>query len=1028
MSGYILTNRIKKDRVIVSHGTAWSPWWCWALCQVRALCQGNGLLVTALIFGMTFGMTSTLGVVTCSGQDGVDFAREIRPILSNYCFECHGPDRAARQADLRLDVSAGLFAEAESGVIPVVPGQPDQSELLLRVTSDDIDQRMPPAEAGRVLDVDQVLLLRRWIQQGAIWQQHWSWKSPVRPQLPTVSDSDWPAGAIDCFVLARLDGEKQIHSPPAVMETLIRRVTYDLTGLPPSLNQLDRVLQDPSPDAYTKEVDRLLATPRVGEHLAWAWLDAARYGDTNGYQGDLTRTMWPWREWVIDAINANLPFDQFTTEQLAGDLLENATVDQQIASGFHRNVPLNGEGGRIAEESRVEYVVDRVETTATVWMGLTAGCARCHDHKYDSLTQREFYQLFAYFNNIDESGNVDSGGNAKPVMKVPVKEKMYQVQTVQRQLEKQEAKLADLSANTDSQDAQQWEQQLLAGQQMEPLWGGWKFLGPILADSVGHGHNKQYGPETVGDASLGYRDRIWEDKYWPDGKAVVMPLVPSSVGYAYRQVRVSIPTSVEVTVGADNAVRLWVNGIEVLEKITSGGANTEQEKITLELQIGVHDVLMKISNRAGTGGFYFETTLQGLLPEIKKILSTPKVQRTEDQEQRFTELYWQSVPELQDLTYQIRRLQGRLQQLQKETHVETMVMRERVEPRETYLLVRGRYDHLDKSEKLSPEVPATLPAIPEGAAKNRLGLARWLMAKEHPLTARVAVNRYWQALFGTGLVATSEDFGSRGEQPSHPDLLDWLATEYVRLHWDRKALLRKLVTTRTYGQDSGATSESFKLDPKNRLLGRGPRFRLPVQVLRDQALAMSGLLVETIGGPSVKPYQPKGIWAEFSFGKIQYTNDSGPNLFRRTLYTFWRRSAGPANIFDNSDRQVCSVRPRRTNTPLQALVLLNDKTYVEAARMLAQRILNLEVETSKERLVIAFRIATARRPTTTEQAALDRCLERSRGYFQEHPAAVEQLLAVGQARSDIRLDRVELASYASVMNVILNLDETVTRE
>ena len=773
MSGYILTNRIRKDRVIVLHGIAWSPWWSWALCQVRALCQINGLLVTALIFGMTFGMTSTLGVVTCSGQDGVDFAREIRPILSNYCFECHGPDRAARQADLRLDVSAGLFAEAESGVIPVVPGQPDQSELLLRVTSDDIDQRMPPADAGPALDADQVLLLRRWIQQGATWQQHWSWQSPVRPQLPTVSDSDWPAGAIDCFVLARLDGEKKIHSPPAVMETLIRRVTYDLTGLPPSLNQLDRVLQDPSPDAYTKEVDRLLATPRVGEHLAWAWLDAARYGDTNGYQGDLTRTMWPWREWVIDAINANLPFDQFTTEQLAGDLLENATVDQQIASGFHRNVPLNGEGGRIAEESRVEYVVDRVETTATVWMGLTAGCARCHDHKYDSLTQKEFYQLFAYFNNIDESGNVDSGGNAKPVMKVPVKEKLYQVQSVQRQLEKQQAKLADLSANIDSQDAQQWEQQLLAGQQKEPLWGGWKFLGPIPADSVGHGHNKQYGPETVGDTSLGYRDRIWEDKHWPDGKAVVMPLVPSSVGYAYRQVRVSIPASVEVTVGADNAVRLWVNGIEVLEKITSGGANTEQEKITLELQVGVHDVLMKISNRAGTGGFYFETTPQGLLPEIEKILSTPKVQRTEDQEQRFTELHWQSVPELQDLTYQIRRLQGRLQQLQKRNprgndgHARacgasgdlssgTWPLRQSGQERK---IVARSARHTACRSGGSCQKPAGSGPLVDGQRASTHG-----PRSGEPLLASFVWN---------GLVATSEDFGSRGEQPSHPDLLDW---------------------------------------------------------------------------------------------------------------------------------------------------------------------------------------------------------------------------------------------------------------
>jgi hypothetical protein len=958
----------------------------------------------------------------------VQFAREIRPILSDQCFECHGPDQAARQADLRFDLPEGLFGAAESGQIPITPGQPELSELLRRVTSNDPDQRMPPPEKGAPLKPAQVDRLRHWIQQGATWQEHWSWQPPLRPRLPAVADAGWPLGAIDRFVLARLEREQHNPAPPAVQETLLRRVSFDLTGLPPTLDQLDTFLEDDSPNAYEKQLDRLLASPRLGEHLAWTWLDAARYGDTNGYQGDSTRTMWPWRRWVIEAFNANLPFDRFTTEQLAGDLLKNPTIDQQIASGFHRNVPLNGEGGRIPEESRVEYVIDRVETTATVWLGLTAGCARCHDHKYDSLSQKEFYRLFAYFNQIDETGSIDSGLMAHPVLKVPVKDKIQELRLIEGRLANRNAMFATASADRQPPDRQAWEDQLLAGGQAPLSWGPWKYLGPIRADSVGHGHGKRFGPEETGDASRVYGDKVWQTQDWPDDQIITMPLPPANVGYAYRQVDVTAPASVELTLGADNGIRLWLNGGPLLNKLTKAGADTDQEKVTLELEPGTHHLLMKITNRTGTGGFYFQSAHGGLPPDIAPILKTTVDQRTPAQQQRLTGLYRKSLPEFRDLAEKIRRLEGRRLQLENVSYVETMVMRRRAEPRATYLLVRGRYDQPDESEKLLPQVPAALSALPPGAPADRLGLARWLLDAEHPLTARVAVNRYWQSLFGVGLVATSEDFGSQGELPSHPDLLDWLATEYVHLAWDRKALLRKLVTSQTYRQSSRATPEAFRLDPQNRLLSRGPRFRLPAHILRDQALAFSGLLVERIGGPSVKPYQPSGIWSEFSFGKIRYTPDYGQDLYRRTLYTFWRRSTGPTNVFDNSDRQVCSVRPRRTNTPLQALVLLNDPTYVEAARLLAQRILNLADQSSGGRLATAFRIATSRWPSQTEQSVLEGCLERAREHFQDQSEAAEALLSVGETRLEPRGDSVELAAYTSVMNVLLNMDETITRE
>ncbi len=758
----------------------------------------------------------------------IDFDRHIRPILSDACYACHGPDKNARESNLRLDTRAGAFADL-GGYRAIVPGRPEKSELIRRLESDDENEKMPPPAAHQKITPGQIELIRKWIAAGADWREHWSLIPPQRMPPPGVKHNAWPRNAIDAFILARLEREGLSPSPPARNETLLRRVTLDLTGLPPTLRELEAFLADDSPDAYEKVVDRLLASPRYGEHFALEWLDAARYSDSNGYQQERTRTLWPWRDWVARAFNSNMPYDQFTVEQLAGDLLPNPTTEQLVATGFHRNHMLNGEGGRIAEESRVEYVVDRVETTGTVWLGLTAGCARCHDHKFDPLTQKEFYGLYALFNSIDETGSVDRGGNANPVLPLPTPDE----QARRKKLETERKAL---------------EQELK-------------------------------------------------------------------------------------------------------------GANEEQKK----------DIQKQLDQN--------KKSLDGLNKSV----------------------------------------------------LETMIMRERKDPRQTYRLKRGQWDQPDKSEEIPPGVPACFPPLPNEAPRNRLALAKWLVAPNHPLTARVAVNRAWQHFFGTGLVKTAEDFGTQGERPSHPELMDWLATEFAG-QWDLKALHRLIVTSAAYRQSSHVTPKLQERDPENRLLARGPRFRLSSLALRDQALFLSGLFVEKQGGPPVKPYQPTGVWLDLTLGKIKYEQDHGDKLYRRSLYTFWRRSVGPTMFFDTPARQVCTVRQARTNTPLHALTLMDDITYLEAARLFAERLFNEAGDTPEDRLSWAFRLATSRYPTDKELKTLLSILETVRGKYQKDPTAAKQLLEVGEAPRDSSLNETELAAYTAVVNVILNLDEVLTKE
>jgi hypothetical protein len=802
----------------------------------------------------------------------IEFNRDIRPILADNCFTCHGPAKSTRKAGLRLDTREGLFADDT-----VMPGQPTKSKLWERVSSADAKHVMPPPGKNRQpLSAAQLSVLRQWIEEGAVWQNHWAFIAPSRPSVPTVRNEAWVKNPIDTFIMARLEAEGLTASPQAARETLVRRVTLDLTGLPPTPKEIDDFLNDPATDAYDKLVDRLLTSPHYGERMVLEWLDAARYSDTNGYQTDGTRAMWPWRDWVIDALNRNMPFNQFTMEQIAGDLLPSPTTSQRIATGFHRNHMLNGEGGRIAEESRVDYVVDRVDTTGTVWLGLTVGCGRCHEHKYDPLPQKEYYQLYAFYNNVAEVGGVDRrNGTAAPVLELPTDE--------------QKQKIAGL-------------EQTIAEKQR-------------LLDALA-------------------KKRLLAFDAWEKDAA--------------------------------------------------------KEK----------------------------------LPEkAAAALTVDRAKRNEEQKKSITEHFLSRFPETLKLQQQLEAERKQLSAVRNSVVI-TMVMEDRKEPRESFVLIRGAYDKY--GEKVQPEVPKALHPLPSGTPRNRLGLAQWLVARNNPLTARVTVNRAWQAFFGTGIVKTAEDFGVQGDPPSHPALLDWLATEFMS-DWNIKRLHKLIVTSATYRQSAKVNPAVAERDPDNRLLSHAPRLRLSPFQLRDQALALSGLLVDKVGGPPVRPYQPPGLWEDFSFNQIRYVQEHGESLYRRSLYTFWRRSIGPPNMFDTSARQVCTVRPSRTNTPLHALILLNDVTFVEAARVWAERLMK-QPGTPEERLSRAFRMATARPPSDAELQVLHSGYQRLLREYAADRTAAQKLVSTGEYPRDMSLDVVQYAAYTGMVNTMLNLDEVINKE
>jgi len=1050
-----------------------------------------------LLPGLSPAMAQTL--------DHVEFNRDIRPILSATCFQCHGPDQNARQAELRLDIRDEAIADRD-GSAPIVPGNAAQSMMYQRITAADGEERMPPPEFEIKLSPQQVELIERWINEGAKYQPHWSLVAPVRPPLPDVKRASWPRNGIDRFILARLEREGLAPSPEADRTTLIRRVTFDLTGLPPMPQEVDQFLDDNVPGAYERLVDRLLASPRYGERMAALWLDAARYADTNGYQNDGGREMWRWRDWVIESFNGNQPFDQFTIEQLAGDLLPNPMLSQRIATGFNRNHRGNSEGGIIPEEYQVEYVVDRVDTTSTVWLGLTIACARCHDHKFDPATQKEFYQLFAYFNNIPELGRARIQGNSPPMIKAPTPLMQQRLAELEAQLAAAETEYGRLESEVASAQSA-WEPTLASHPPIDwtisdnliahfPLDGN-------VANAVPEPEAKKVAAEAAAvetpqprpsAAAVGFSagqlaeaavfdggcvieaDRVVvfkeTDKFsygawvYPEGDrngaAIArMDDEQSSQGYdlSLRRGRVQVNLVNRVL---DDAIRVetrfplarhrWHHVFMTYDgSKTAGGVKIYVDGQPQRLRV-LMDVLnnsisaaqpLRIGAHSASGdyqGLIDDVRLydRALTPEEVEVLASAETvtaiaaiaasERTEPQAHKIREYFVRHhAPEALHAAH--RRIgELRRERQEFEERIPTvMVMQEMETPRETFVLRRGEYDKPD--EKVTPAVPASLPPLSADAPNNRLGLARWLVDSSHPLTARVTVNRYWQVYFGTGLVKTTEDFGSQGEWPVHPELLDWLATEFIRTGWDVKGMQRLIVTSAAYRQSSKLTPALARRDPENRLLARGPRFRLSADVLRDQALAAGGLLVEQLGGPSVKPYQPEGLWEEVATTKV-YDQDHGEKLYRRSLYTFWKRTVAPPSMmnFDAASRESCSVRAVRTNTPLQALTLLNETGYVEAARKLAERVMREAGEHPDERITLAFRLATSRRPSAAELRVLREGLEYQRERYCDDPDAALKLLSVGESPRDVSLPASELAAYTTLAGLILNLDETVTKQ
>ena len=809
----------------------------------------------------------------------IDFNLEIRPILSNKCFHCHGFDGKKRKAKLRLDTFEGATRDL-GGHAAIVPGKPEQSELMERVEHHDPEERMPPQKSGRTVQSAEIAKLRQWISEGAVYLKHWAWVAPTRQPVPAGHEKT----PIDGFVLQRLKAVGLKPSPPTTRETLIRRATLDLTGLPPTPKEADAFLADSRPDdqAFETVVDRLLASPRYGEHMAYRWLDAARYADSDGYESDPLRTMWPWRDWVIAAFNDNMPYDQFITEQLAGDLLPNASLRQRIASGYNRNNRLNNEGGILAEEWLIENVADRAETVATTFMGLTWGCARCHDHKYDPISQRDYYQLFSYFYNCEESGIGRGASGAGGMLAVPPFKNLEEFETIDAELQSITQKI------------------------------------------------KAYETHPGTKARL----KVWMAKI-ADAKQSNLPAALKKKDFKKWS-------------AADKALARS----HFLTKVDSKGVALSKRVATIKKR---HAALLKAGAKI-------------------------------------------------------------------------MVMKELPKPRQAHLLHRGAFDK--PGEKVDAGVPGWIHPGNAELPKNRIGLAAWLTDPKHPLTARVAVNGFWERYFGTGLVKTMEDFGSQGEAPSHPELLDYLALALIDSGWDVKRFQKQIVMSGTYRQSAATNEQLVRRDPDNRLLAHGPRFRLPAQVIRDQALAASGLLVETIGGRPVKPYQPPGLWKEVIKGGPTYKADTGDRLYRRSLYTLWRRAVKPPLMvmFDANERDTCKVGQRRTNTPMQALSLLNSTTFVEAARHLGERMITQGGADPGDRISHGVKLLFGRPATAVELDLLGQELSYFKKVYADDPKAAAALLTIGGSKPNPKLKPPELAAYTLVARVLLNLDETVTKE
>lgn len=1036
-------------------------------------------------------------VAGAAATEKLSYNRDVRPIISENCFTCHGPDRAARKADLRLDQRK---AAIEAGAIE--PGEPDDSEMIARIYAKSEKKRMPPASLHKTLTDDQKAILKQWIAEGAEYQPHWSFIAPTRPPLPDVKNAAWGKNAIDAFVLAKLEERGLTPASEADRRTLARRVSLDLTGLPPSPEDVEAFVNDLSENAYEAYVDRQLASPRWGEHRARYWLDAARYADTHGIHFDNYREIWAYRDWVIDAFNNNVPFDRFTREQLAGDLLPSPTLDQHIATGFNRCNITTNEGGAIDEEYLVLYARDRTEASSRVWLGLTANCAVCHDHKYDPLAQREFYALSAFFNNTTQAAMDGNVKDTPPTVFVPRKEDRPRWDAIAAEIaqtkRETEARKAAARGDFDRWLASAPSDSLAA---MDPRDG----LHFAAALSDGDGGTVRYSlAGAAREANLG-QGVTWDNGHVaakafrppPGGTLEVADAgdfennQPFSFGAWVKISKPDVSGAVIARMDDQNAYRgwdLWLEGgrfgshiinrwqDDALKVVSTrqlapgqwqhvfvtydGSNNAEGVKLYLngEAQSAINVVAnalkstirtkvpLKIAQRNASARID-DLLIQDLRvydrllssDEVRKIaratrsLFLAKKPAADRSEAEAAELYDWWLAEFDEpyksLTMRTAALDAEQATLKSRGTV-AHVMQERKEPGKAFVLFRGDYDK--RRDEVAPDTPAFLPPMPSDAPRNRLGFANWLLRSEQPLTARVTVNRFWQELFGIGLVRTSDDFGVSGEPPSHPELLDWLAVEFRESGWDVKKLFKLMVMSAAYRQTAIVTPEKLEKDPSNRLLSRGPRFRMDAEMVRDCALAAGGLLSPKIGGPSVKPYQPDGVWeavAMIGSDTRDYRRDTGEALYRRSLYTFWKRAAPPASmeIFNAPSREVCTVRRERTNTPLQALVTLNDPQFVEAARNLAQLALKNGGGSVESRLdFLARRVLL--RPLRTEEASLmAKALSDIVAFYQGHVENAAALVAVGESNADPALESATLAAWTVLANQILNLDEALNK-
>lgn len=1049
--------------------------------------------VTAVICSFVAGALAT-------AEDLIEYNRDIRPILNDACFACHGPDSASRKGGLRLDQRD---AAVEHGAIR--PGHPEESEMLRRILSNDPDEVMPPPELKKTLTEDQKKRLTLWIQNGAVYQQHWSYIPPQKPDVPAIpatladTHSEWPKNAIDYFVLQDLAGSGLTPAAEADRRTLARRVSFDLTGLPPDPDRVDVFVKDESADAYERYVDELLQSPHWGEHRGRFWLDYARYADTHGIHFDNYREMWAYRDWVIRAFNQNMPFDQFTIENLAGDLIPGATLDQKIASGFNRCNMTTNEGGIIDEEYAVLYTRDRTETVSTVWMGLTAGCATCHNHKFDELSQKEFYEMAAFFNNTTQPVRDGNIKDTPPVIPVPMESDRHRFEAlpalitaarVEVELRRTsarpefdawmsaatpetlgvgvsaESQHLNLPLNENSGEVihavvgdERRESPLSAGAGWDPVTGGRGLTiqgAAIDLPDVGDFESDQAFstsawirvPASDGSGAVcarmepepGYRG--WD--LWLQQRRIGMHLIHSWPDKALKVVsKTQVPANewVHVTVTYDGSrkasgVQIYINGAAQERNVENDRLDESSTRTNTSWRLG---------QRAGgspfTGAVHdlriFTKTLDASevdsLAKLSRFQATLAMSPEDRSEQDIGELYRYWLGRFDDAWKERSEKLAAFEKEDAEIRARgtiAHVMNERAEPASAYVLFRGEYDQ--RREQVFPGTPQVLSPFPEALPNNRLGFAKWLLQPEHPLTSRVTVNRFWQEVFGTGLVRTTGDLGVSGELPSNQELLDWLAVDFREHGWDVKRLIRQMVTSAAYRQSAAVTPMKLERDPQNRLLSRGPRFRMDAEMVRDNALAASGLLVRTIGGRSVKPYQPDGVWeaiAMIGSTTQRYVRDSGDDLYRRSLYTFVKRMAPPASLdlFNATNREQCTVRRERTNTPLQALVTMNDVQFVEAARRLAETILVSDQLSTEDKLhTVGYR--TLSRPFRPEELkVLLASLTELQHHYQENAEAAAALVRTGESKADPDLPVAELAAWTMLCNQVMNLDEFINK-